>query len=77
MENVTSIFVTHDLLAASIIASEYALAENGNIRYITGVESPHLASIKFIMLLDGEICFSGRYKELKNSEVPYVKSFVQ
>ncbi len=77
MEKVTSVFVTHDLLAANIIATECALIENGNIRYSSGMDSPLLASIKFIMLLDGKICFHGGYNELKKSDVPYVKSFVQ
>jgi phospholipid/cholesterol/gamma-HCH transport system ATP-binding protein len=77
MEGVTSIFVTHDLPAASTIATEYALNENGIIRFRYDTDAAHLSSIYFIMLLNGEICFNGDYRELKASTASYVKSFVQ
>lgn len=78
MEGVTSIFVTHDLHAASVIATEYAaFAESGNIDYRSDTGSDRLSSVNFIMLMDGGICFHGGYRELKTSEMPYVKSFVQ
>jgi phospholipid/cholesterol/gamma-HCH transport system ATP-binding protein len=78
MEGVTSIFVTHDLAAAAIIASEYAYAaQDGNIRYNFDDQGQHLSGIRFIMLLDGKICFNGGYREMKTSEVPYVKLFMQ
>ena len=78
MERVTSIFVTHDLPAASIIATMYAaIAKNGSIDYKSDTGSDRLSSVNFIMLMDGRICFHGRYRELKTSEMPYVKSFVQ
>ncbi len=77
MEGVTSIFVTHDLHAASIIATEYAAsAEDGNIAYKSEGGAKILSSINFIMLMDGKICFYGGYRELNASEEPYVKSFV-
>jgi len=76
MEKVTSVFVTHDLLAAFNIATEYASIVDGNISYKHDDESSSLSAINFIMLLDGDICFNGGYKELKNSETPYVKLFV-
>ncbi|MBN2317778.1 MAG: ATP-binding cassette domain-containing protein [Acidobacteria bacterium] len=77
MQGVTSIFVTHDLHAASIIATEYAAsAEDGNIDYKSDSGSGLPSSINFIMLMDGGICFHGGYRELKASEVPYVKLFV-
>lgn len=76
MEKVTSVFVTHDLHAASIIATEYASTLDGNVSYTIDEESPNLSAIRFIMLLDGVICFNGSYKELKQSEESYVKQFV-
>lgn len=75
-EKVTSVFVTHDLHAASIIATEYALTEGGNVCYTRDEESPRLEAIHFIMLLDGAICFNGSYGEMKKSEESYVKRFV-
>lgn len=76
-EGVTSIFVTHDLLAASVIATEYAaFSEDGAIDYKSDSGSGSLPAINFIMLMDGRICFHGGYRELKTSDVPYVKLFV-
>ncbi len=77
MQGVTSIFVTHDLHAASIIATEYASSsEKGTIDYKSGSGSEIPPAINFIMLMDGSICFHGGYREMKDSEVPYVKLFV-
>ena len=75
MQGVTSIFVTHDLHAASIIATEHAASsEKGTIDYKSG--DGNSPAINFIMLMDSSICFYGGYRELKASEVPYVKLFV-
>ncbi len=77
LEGVTGVFVTHDLPAASLIATEYASEESGNVRIRSDGNSPRLSTIKFIMLLEGRICFNGSYGELTSSEAPYVKTFVQ
>jgi phospholipid/cholesterol/gamma-HCH transport system ATP-binding protein len=77
MEGVTSIFVTHDLHAASLIASEYALAgTDGSVRIESGGGSPRLENISFIMLQNASICFEGSYQELIKSELPYIRTFV-
>jgi phospholipid/cholesterol/gamma-HCH transport system ATP-binding protein len=76
MEGVTSVFVTHDLHAASIIATEYAtMGPNGQIELKLGGDSLCLLNINFIMIQDGTICFEGSYQELKNSQLPYIKTF--
>ena len=75
LEGVTTIFVTHDLPAAEIIASEHAAAdESGEIRFTRSNSSSQLAS-HFIMLHEGAICFQGRFDELRKSTHPYVKQF--
>jgi len=77
LEGVTSVFVTHDLHAASIMASEYASASvDGQVRFNNERGAPLLQNIGFIMLLKGEICFTGSFHELNNSDLPYIKSFV-
>jgi phospholipid/cholesterol/gamma-HCH transport system ATP-binding protein len=76
LEGVTSVFVTHDLQAASIIASEYASAsEDGKIRVKAGNGSPILSKVCFIMLQNGSISFEGTYRQLMDSELPYIKTF--
>lgn len=77
MEGVTSVFVTHDLHAASIVATEYALAaKDGTISFQSGGASHHGKDVSFIMLLDGSICFEGSYQEMMQSPLPYIRTFV-
>lgn len=76
LEGVTTVFVTHDLPAASIIATEYATAtDNGGVIFKSGGESLCLLNIGFIMLQNGVISFTGSYQELMNSSLPYIKTF--
>ena len=77
IEGVTSVFVTHDLHAASIMAKEFAAAgKNGNIDKITGGEAFCVLNTKFIMLQNASICFEGSYQEMLSSETPYVRTFM-
>jgi len=77
LEGVTTVFVTHDLRAAGIIASEYAVVDaDGNVRIQRGGESLCLANVDFVMLQDGEISFEGKYEELRESQDPYIRKFV-
>lgn len=76
LEGVTSVFVTHDLQAAAIIATEYASkATDGLVEIKLGGDSLCLLNINFIMLQDGSICFEGSYQELMSSTLPYIKAF--
>jgi phospholipid/cholesterol/gamma-HCH transport system ATP-binding protein len=77
IEGVTSVFVTHDLHAASIIATEYASSENdGQVSFKSGGDSLCLVNINFIMLQNGFICFEGSYQELMKSGLPYIRKFI-
>jgi phospholipid/cholesterol/gamma-HCH transport system ATP-binding protein len=76
MEGVTSVFVTHDLHAASIIATEFASAgKDGEISFGSRGESSH-KEINFIMLQNASICFEGGYRALLESKMPYIQTFV-
>jgi phospholipid/cholesterol/gamma-HCH transport system ATP-binding protein len=77
MEGVTSVFVTHDLHAASIVATEYALAaKDGTVSFQSSGASFHRKDVSFIMLLDASICFEGSYQEMMQSTLPYIRTFV-
>jgi phospholipid/cholesterol/gamma-HCH transport system ATP-binding protein len=77
LEGVTTVFVTHDLRAAGIIASEYAVVDtDGNVHIQRGGDSLCLANIDFVMLQDGQISFEGKYQELRESQDPYIRKFV-
>lgn len=72
-EGVTSVFVTHDLQAASIIATEHATqGDNGQIEFRAGGDSV----CQFIMLQGGAVSFEGSYPELMSSRLPYIRTFV-
>jgi phospholipid/cholesterol/gamma-HCH transport system ATP-binding protein len=72
-EGVTGVFVTHDLQAASIIATEQAVSgQDGHIEFKTGGDS---LDINFIMLQNAAICFEGSYREMMNSKLPYIRTF--
>ena len=77
IEDVTSVFVTHDLHAATIMANEYAAAEeDGSARFLPVTDPERLAANRYIMLQGGSICFEGAYRELMQSTNQYVKKFV-
>jgi phospholipid/cholesterol/gamma-HCH transport system ATP-binding protein len=77
LEGVTTVFVTHDLPAAVMIASEYAATQNdGSVVLAKGGESLCLINVNYIMLQDGEICFEGSLQCLRESQQPYIKTFV-
>jgi phospholipid/cholesterol/gamma-HCH transport system ATP-binding protein len=76
LEGVTTVFVTHDLPAAQIIATEYAAKdEDGDVRFHGGGDNLCLTNVHFLMLHEGAICFDGSYEELKESKQPYVRIF--
>ena len=76
MEEVTSVFVTHDLQAASLMATEYASAgTDGKIHFSSSGDSFCIMNVNFIMLYDGAICFQGSYQDLMSSELPYIHDF--
>jgi phospholipid/cholesterol/gamma-HCH transport system ATP-binding protein len=76
LEGVTSVFVTHDLHAASILANEYAAKnESGDIEFKSEKEAHRHSNNHFIMLQDGAICFEGSYQELMTSTIPYIRTF--
>ncbi len=77
LEGVTSVFVTHDLQAASTIATEYAETDdNGQINFRRVGSDLSLSNIHCVMLQEGRICFQGRYEELAASQDPYVRTFM-
>lgn len=76
LEGVTSVFVTHDLQAAALVATEYAATQaDGRIRIEDGGESLCLLNINFIMLQNASICFEGNYQELMRSDLKYIRTF--
>jgi phospholipid/cholesterol/gamma-HCH transport system ATP-binding protein len=77
LEGVTSVFVTHDLQAAALMACEYASVDSsGRIQFVNGGSQLCVANVHFLMLQEGAICFEGSYDELVASTKPYIHTFV-
>jgi phospholipid/cholesterol/gamma-HCH transport system ATP-binding protein len=77
VEGVTTVFVTHDLQAAAVVASEYAeTAPDGRIVFRKGGDNLCLLNVQFIVLEAGHICFEGRYEDLMSSQIPFIRTFV-
>ncbi len=77
LEGVTTVFVTHDLPAAIILATEYAVVEgDGTVRFESDPERLCLTDVHFLMLQNTEVSFQGSYEKLKSSKNSYVREFM-
>lgn len=77
IEDVASIFVTHELTNIGYLASEYATVnEEGAVVFEEEGGAMCLINTQVIMLRDGKIIFSGRDEELRQSEDDYIQKFI-
>jgi len=75
---VSSIFVTHEMKNLDYISSEYAVIDSeGNIQYELAGETYCLINTKVMMMLKGDIWFTGREEELMASEEHYIRKFIR
>jgi phospholipid/cholesterol/gamma-HCH transport system ATP-binding protein len=78
LEDVSSIFVTHEMNNLDYISSEYAVVENdGSVVFEKEGESLCLINTEVIMIRTGEIIFSGKDEELRKGEDPYIHRFIR
>lgn len=78
IEDVSSIFVTHEMNNLEYISSEYAtINRQGQVQYELAGETYCLINTKVMMLLKGDIWFTGREEELKASEDVYIRKFIR
>ncbi|MBK6721877.1 MAG: ATP-binding cassette domain-containing protein [Acidobacteria bacterium] len=77
IEDVSSIFVTHEMNNLDYISSEYAVIDReGKVQYEFAGETYCLLNTKVMMLLKGDIWFTGRGEELKASQDNYIRKFI-
>jgi phospholipid/cholesterol/gamma-HCH transport system ATP-binding protein len=77
LQDVSSIFVTHEMNNIGYLSSEYAVVtENGRVELEKEGERLCLINTEVIMLRDGKITFSGTDEKLRRSDDPYVQNFV-
>jgi phospholipid/cholesterol/gamma-HCH transport system ATP-binding protein len=78
LEDVSSIFVTHEMNNLDYLTSEYAVVnEAGEVVFEKEGERLCLINSKVLMMRDGEIIFSGTDETLKRAEDPYIHKFLR
>jgi phospholipid/cholesterol/gamma-HCH transport system ATP-binding protein len=78
LEDVSSIFVTHEMNNLGYICSEYAVVnDEGQVVFEREGERLCLTNSKVIMMRQGNIIFSGTDEALRRSEDPYIQKFLR
>ena len=78
LEDVSSIFVTHEMNNLDYLSSEYAIVdENGQVLFELEGERLCLINTEVIMLREGNIVFSGKDEQLRAVDDPYIHRFIR
>jgi phospholipid/cholesterol/gamma-HCH transport system ATP-binding protein len=78
LEDVSSIFVTHEMNNLDYLCSEYAVVnEQGQVVFEREGERLCLTNSKVMMMLEGKIIFSGTDETLRKAEDPYIHKFLR
>ena len=78
LEDVSSIFVTHEMNNLDYLCSEYAVVnEAGEVIFEREGERLCLINSKVMMMREGNIIFSGTDERLRRAEDPYIKKFLR
>src|ERR1043165_1143608 len=78
LEDVSSIFVTHEMNNLEYLCSEYATVnEDGEVIYEMEGEKLCLINTEVIMFRDGQIIFSGKDEQLRKTEDSYIQRFIR
>jgi ABC-type transporter Mla maintaining outer membrane lipid asymmetry ATPase subunit MlaF len=78
LEDVSSIFVTHEMNNVQYICSEYAVVdEDGKVVFEREGERLCLINSKVMMMRQGKVIFSGTDESLRKAEDPYIHRFLR
>jgi phospholipid/cholesterol/gamma-HCH transport system ATP-binding protein len=78
LEDVSSIFVTHEMNNLEYLTSEYAVVnEAGEVVFEKEGEKLCLINSKVLMMREGKIIFSGTDETLRKAEDPYIHKFLR
>jgi phospholipid/cholesterol/gamma-HCH transport system ATP-binding protein len=78
LEDVSSIFVTHEMNNLGYLCSEYAVVnEAGEVVFEKEGEKLCLINSRVMMMRDGEVIFSGTDESLRRSEDLYIQKFLR
>ena len=77
LQDVSSIFVTHEMNNVGYLSSEYAIInEKGEVVFEKEGERLCLINTEVIMFRDGKVIFNGTDEQLRNHNDPYIQRFV-
>ena len=78
LEDVSSIFVTHEMNNLDYLTSEYAVVNDaGEVVFEKEGERLCLINTKVLMMREGNVIFSGTDERLKKSEDKYIQKFLR
>lgn len=78
LEDVSSIFVTHEMNNLEYISSEYAVIDReGQVHFELEGGKLCLINTEIMMLRDGHIIFSGKDEQLRETDDPYIRRFLR
>jgi len=77
LEDVSSIFVTHEMNNLDYLCSEYAVVdEAGDVVFEKEGEKLCLINSKVLMMRDGQVIFSGTDETLRKADDEYIQKFL-
>jgi phospholipid/cholesterol/gamma-HCH transport system ATP-binding protein len=77
LQDVSSIFVTHEMNNVEYLSSEYAVVdEEGRVGFEKEGETLCLINTEVIMLREGKIAYSGSDEQLRSNPDPYIQRFI-
>lgn len=78
LEDVSSIFVTHEMQNLEYLCSEYATVnEDGEVVFEEEGETLCLTNTEVVMLREGKIIFTGSDEQLRASQDEYIRRFIR
>lgn len=78
LEDVSSIFVTHEMNNLDYLCSEYAVVnDEGAVVFEREGERLCLINSKVMMMRQGHVIFSGTDEAIRRAEDPYIKKFLR
>jgi phospholipid/cholesterol/gamma-HCH transport system ATP-binding protein len=78
LEDVSSIFVTHEMNNLDYLSSEYAVVNDaGEVVFEKEGERLCLVNTKVLMMKDGQVIFSGTDETIKKAEDRYIQRFLR
>ena len=78
LEDVSSIFVTHEMNNLDYLCSEYAVVnEDGEVVFEKEGEKLCLINSKVLMMRDGQVIFSGTDETLRKADDKYIQKFLR